>query len=73
MQYYKPILVAVLLVLVLMASDAAAYLDPGTGSFALQIMAASVVAVGFFVRKYWNWIAHFFGRGNANSDDEKNR
>ena len=64
-------LVALLIVLgfIIMETDASAYVDPGVGSFALQLIAASVVAIGFFVRKFWSRITSFFSQKGSNSDD----
>lgn len=33
-----------------------AYLDPGSGSFILQLLLASLVGVGFALRGYWSKI-----------------
>ena len=38
----------------------ALYLDPGSGSFILQILIASLVGIGFTVRAYWGKITKFF-------------
>ena len=37
-----------------------AYLDPGSGSFILQILIASLVGALFIVRTYWTRIKGFF-------------
>ena len=37
-----------------------AYLDPGSGSFILQILIASLVGALFIVRVYWSKIKGFF-------------
>lgn len=50
------------LTLLLAADDAHAYLDPGTGSLVLQIMAGSVLAVAYTVKVYWRRIRSFFRR-----------
>jgi hypothetical protein len=57
--------------IVLMGSDAFAYLDPGVGSFALQVIAASLVAVAFFARKFWLKIIWFFTRRNSHKPGGK--
>jgi len=38
----------------LLATPAHAYLDPGTGSYVFQMVAAALVSVGFVVRAYWH-------------------
>jgi hypothetical protein len=44
-----------------------AYLDPGSGSFILQILAASLLGALFLVKTYWQKITAFF-RGNPSED-----
>ncbi|UCH84012.1 MAG: hypothetical protein JSW50_16535 [Candidatus Latescibacterota bacterium] len=39
-----------------------AYLDPGTGSFALQIIIGVLFAVAFAVKTFWFRIKSFLGR-----------
>ena len=46
----------------LLATPAEAYLDPGTGSYVFQMVAAAVVSVGFLVRAYWHRVRCFFAR-----------
>lgn len=45
-----------------------AYLDPGSGSFILQVLVASLVGIGFALRGYWGKIKSIF-RKNQNDDD----
>ena len=49
-------------VLGLLATPAEAYLDPGTGSYVFQMVAAAVVSVGFVARAYWHRVRGFFAR-----------
>lgn len=44
----------------LAASEAAAYIDPGSGSFFVQAMLASLLAVGMAIKAYWRRIVAFF-------------
>jgi len=46
----------------LLATPAEAYLDPGTGSYVFQMVAAAVVSVGFLARAYWHRVRGFFAR-----------
>lgn len=39
--------------LVLWPAPAEAYLDPGTGSYVIQILVAAVVSLGFVLKNYW--------------------
>jgi hypothetical protein len=48
--------------LCLSAPPAAAYLDPGTGSYVFQMVAAAVVSVAFVARAYWHRVRAFFAR-----------
>jgi hypothetical protein len=50
------------LALVLSAAPAHAYLDPGIGSYALQMALAAIVSVGFVVRAYWQRLRGLFSR-----------
>jgi hypothetical protein len=51
---------------------AAAYLDPGSGSFILQVLIASLVGIGFTLRAYWGKITKFFRKDSTDDmeDDE---
>jgi len=42
----------------------AAYLDPGSGSYLLQLLVAAVLGAGLAVRMYWGRIKTIFGRKN---------
>jgi len=44
------------------------YLDPGTGSMAIQLILGSVVAVLAAVRMYWAKLQTFIGRKPVDSD-----
>jgi hypothetical protein len=53
-----------------------AYLDPGSGSFLIQILLAALLGIGVAVRASWGRIKKLFGKGRtdeqANEDaDEK--
>jgi len=47
--------------------DALAYLDPGSGSMILQILAGGLAAVAVTARLYWNRILKFL---RIRKDDE---
>jgi len=38
------------------------YLDPGSGSFLLQILIATIAGAGIFLATYWRKVKAFFGR-----------
>jgi hypothetical protein len=46
----------------LLATPAYAYLDPGTGSYVFQMVAAAIVSVGFVARAYWHRVRGLFAR-----------
>jgi hypothetical protein len=37
------------------------YLDPGSGSYILQVIIAAVLGAGFFIKNFWVAIKAFFG------------
>jgi len=46
----------------LLAGSAAAYIDPGTGSYVLQIAIAFLVGLAFSIKVFWKKIAAFLRR-----------
>jgi hypothetical protein len=38
------------------------YIDPGSGSLILQIIAGGVLAAGMFLKTYWSRVKLFFKR-----------
>jgi len=51
------------------AVRAHAYLDPGSGSFILQLIVASLLGLLFVMRRYWGKISMFF-RNFFNREDD---
>jgi hypothetical protein len=47
-----------------------AYLDPGSGSFIIQIIIASLVGAGFLLRGYWSKIINLFRGSNSELDED---
>jgi hypothetical protein len=48
-----------------------AYLDPGSGSFILQLILASLLGGLFILKTYWKKISSFFrGKSSNGNDDE---
>lgn len=51
-----------------------AYLDPGTGSYILQIAAAALFGALFFIRSWWGGLKHFilglFGRKDGKTSEK---
>ena len=40
--------------------EACAYIDPGMGSYVLQIVIASAVGAIYAIKRYWHYILGFF-------------
>jgi hypothetical protein len=47
------------LLLLVVPVSAHAYIDPGTGSTAIQVVIASLAAAGYFVKVFWRQIKAF--------------
>ena len=63
------ILSAVLLLLVI--TDAFAYLDPGTGSMLLQVILGGVAAVAVAIKLYWHKFRAALGMAKKESSEEE--
>lgn len=46
------------------------YLDPGSGSFIIQILIAAILGLGVAVRVFWSKIKGWFGKKQNTEDDE---
>lgn len=62
------VLAALLIHPVLFVTDARAYLDPGTGSYILQMIIAGVLGAAFAVKIFWMRIRRFFDGLFSRSD-----
>ena len=58
--------------LIMFSQQAAAYLDPGTGSMVLQGLIAAFAVVGFTIKSYWYKIRAVFGKTSPQSLLEEN-
>jgi len=45
------------------------YLDPGSGSFVLQILIATLLGLGVALRVSWSRIKRFFGKKQSEEED----
>ena len=50
------------MLLLISTRDAFAYIDPGTGSFILQLVIASLLGAAFAVKTFWKNIKGFFSK-----------
>jgi dolichol kinase len=55
-------LIAAVLVAMIFPLALSAYIDPGTGSYILQVLIAAFVAVSFTTKVFWKRIKKFFSR-----------
>jgi len=56
----KTVFVAIAILMIVWSSDAQAYLDPGTGSYMLQIVIAGIVSALFTIKMFWRRVVDFF-------------
>ncbi|MEO6254498.1 MAG: hypothetical protein ABIO79_14390 [Ferruginibacter sp.] len=50
------------------------YIDPGSGSYILQMIIAAVLGVSFFFKNFWLAVKAFFtGKRPKKDEDEKDR
>jgi hypothetical protein len=59
-----------LLVLALLATPAqlSAYIDPGSGSFFVQMLVAGVLGASVTIKTFWKQIKAYFSRGESSSE-----
>jgi len=57
------------LLVVASTQDAYAYVDPGTGSYVIQLIIAALVGVGFAIRIYWGRIKGFLSRSPSGEQE----
>lgn len=50
--------------------DKLAYLDPGSGSFLLQLLIAALLGAGIALRASWGKIRGLFGKKPADEDQD---
>ena len=59
---HPPVLVAAIVYFLVVTAPAEAYIDPGTGSLALQAMIGALAAAVFALRSQWSKITARLGR-----------
>jgi hypothetical protein len=45
------------------------YIDPGSGSYLVQVIIAAVLGVAFYFKTGWNWIKSFFIKSPPKGQD----
>ena len=61
----------VIVLLMLMFTDAVAYLDPGTGSMLLQVILGGIAAIGVAIKLYWHRLRAAFGMAKKPDPDDE--
>ncbi len=49
------------------------YIDPGSGSYILQMIIAAVLGVSFFFKNFWLAVKTFFTGKRSKKEDEKEK
>jgi len=63
--------IAIIIGILICIPNAYAYLDPGTGSYLVQILIAGLVGAAFSIKIFWQRIKDFFsGKKPDNNEDE---
>jgi hypothetical protein len=60
-----------LFVLVIFPPSAHAYIDPGTGSYILQIVIAGIAAGAFAIKMFWRRIRALFSGSKTQEDSDQ--
>ena len=65
------ILLSVFCLMIVSSRAANAYIDPGTGSYVLQVAVAGLLAAAFMVKSFWGRVARGFSKllGRTTEDD----
>lgn len=66
MKKYLP----VVLLLTVTSLPAHAYIDPGSGSYLIQILAALFLGSLFTIKTFWYRIKNFFSKNKDNQNDD---
>lgn len=48
------------------------YIDPGSGSYLIQVIIAAILGVAFYFKTAWNWIKSFFVRNTKKMNNDQN-
>ena len=56
---------------IFIATNAYAYLDPGTGSIILQAILGAIAAGFSYCMFYWNKVKNFFKKNNSKKEKNK--
>jgi len=70
LKFLKLILIFVLVPLIF-PKTAHAYLDPGSGSYLIQVIVATLAGAGYFFRANWGKVKKMFSKKDQKRPDEK--
>jgi hypothetical protein len=66
---------AAFLFVIVLSTDALGYIDPGTGSYVLQLLIAGLIGSLFVVKVFWKnikgFVGNLFSRSPKADDDSK--
>jgi hypothetical protein len=48
------------------------YIDPGGGSYLIQVIIAAILGVAFYFKTVWNWVKSFFVKKQSPKPEETN-
>ena len=48
------------------------YIDPGGGSYLLQVIIAAILGVAFYFKSAWHWVKSFFVKKQTEKSDDAN-
>ena len=69
-RFLQSLLAFIVLSVLFVPTDASAYIDPGTGSYILQIIAAGILGGLFAIKMFWFQVKDFFRRLFSRSKDQ---
>ena len=58
-----------LILMIASAPAAHAYIDPGTGSYVIQLLIAALAGIAVAIKIYWSKIKGFFSRSSGETQD----
>ncbi len=59
------------ILLLLVITDAVAYLDPGTGSMMLQVILGGIAAIAVAIKLYWHRLRAAFGMAKKEQPEDE--
>ena len=71
MRRFRLIVCSAACTVLVLSDNAYAYIDPGTGSYILQIVIAGLVGAAFTLKLFWKRIQIFFSRGASKKGGEE--